>query len=255
MKVKNILISQPEPTDITKSPYGDLLKKYSINIDFYKFFRIEGVTSREFRDSKVNILDHSAIIFTSRNTIDQFFNLVKELRVQIPETMKYFCSTEPIAHYLQVHIQFRKRRIFYAKNHNSQGFNDLILKNKDLKFLIPCSADSNGSQLVDFIDLHNISYSQAVVFNTVAEDLQQYDISKYDMIVLFSPAGVQSLRSNFPNFKPNNKIALGALGNAAVKAIEAVGWKVDVIAPTPEAPSITAAMDIFLKDHATRKRQ
>lgn len=256
MKIKNILISQPEPTDISRSPYADLLKKYSVNIDFYKFFKIEGISSREFRDSKVNILDHTAIVFTSRNTIDQFFQLTKDLRLQMPETMRYFCSTEPIALYLQVHITYRKRKIFYGKNNNPNGIYDLILKNRDQKFLIPGSSDSNGSRLLDFFDEHKIAYSQAVVFNTVPANLKEnIDISKYDMIVLFSPAGVQSLRYNFPEFVQTEDIALGALGKAAAKSIEAEGWNVNVFAPTPETPSITAAIDVFLKDYATRRRQ
>ena len=255
MKIKNILISQPAPADFGKSPYADLKKKYSINIDFYKFFKIESVSVREFRDSKIDILKHSAIIFSSKNTIDQFFNIVKEMRIQMPESMKYFCPTESTAFYLQKYIQFRKRKIFFGKNNNPNSIFDFILKNKEHQYLIPCGSDSTGSQFSEFLEKHNISYTPAIVFNTVPADLKNdIDISKYEMIVLFSPAGVQSLRFNFPDFVQTEDIALGGLGNAVANAIEAEGWTVNVLAPTPQAPSMTAAMDIFLKDHATRRR-
>ncbi|MEG1555700.1 MAG: uroporphyrinogen-III synthase [Bacteroidales bacterium] len=254
MKVKNILISQNAPVDFEKSPYADLKKKYSVTIDFYKFFKIESVSGIEFRKSKVNILNHTAVVFSSKNTIDQFFNLVKDLRVDIPESMKYFCTTESAAHYLQKYIQFRKRKIFFGKNNNPNGVYDLFLKNKDQKYLIPCGSDSMGTQYAEFFDKHEIEYTQAVVFNTIPADLKKdIDITKYDLIVFFSPAGVQSLRSNFPDFK-QEEVAFGALGSAAASAIEAEGWTLNVMAPTKEAPSITAALDIFLKDHATRRR-
>lgn len=255
MRVKNILISQNAPADIDKTPYADLKRKYSINLDFYKFFRLEGVTAREFRDSKVNILDHSAIIFASKNTVDHFFNLVKELRLEIPETMRYFCTTETTAHYLQKYIQFRKRKIFFGKNNTPNGIFDVLLKNRDNKFLVPCSSDSPNNQFTEFFDKQGISYTQAVVFKALPNDLKtDVDITKYDMIVFFSPVGIQSLRYNFPEFEQGDSVAFGALGNAAISAIEAAGWTVQAPAPTKTAPSITTALDIFLKEHATRRR-
>lgn len=254
MKIKNILISQNAPADFEKSPYADLKKKYSINIDFFKFFQVEGISSREFRDSKINILEHTAVIFASRNAIDYFFSLVKELRLDISEEMKYFCTTDAIAFYLQKYIQFRKRKIFFNKNNSPKGLFDLLLKNADHKFLIPCGADSSNTQYTDFFKEHNIAYNQAVIFKTVPANLkEEVEIDKYNMIVFFSPFGIQSLKYNFPEFK-QGEVAIGALGESAVAAIEAEGFTVHVKAPTKETPSITAALDIFLKEHATRKR-
>ncbi len=254
MKIKNILISQPAPADFSKSPYAELKQKYSINIDFYKFFKIESVSTREFRDSKVDILKHDGIIFSSRNTIDQFFNLIKELRIELPESMKYFCTTENTALYLQNYIQYRKRKVFFPKNNNGD-ISELILKNNELLFLIPCGSDTSNLQYKDILDSNGINYSNASVFKTVPANLkEEVEIDKYDMIVLFSPAGVQSLQDNFPNFKQGENFAFGALGNATANAIKEMGWTVNVMAPPAGTPSLTAALDIFLKDNATRRR-
>ncbi|MBP5710703.1 MAG: uroporphyrinogen-III synthase [Bacteroidales bacterium] len=254
MKVKNILISQTPPADFDKTPYADLKRKYSVNFDFYKFFKIESVSTREFRDTKVNILNYTAVVFSSKNTIDHFFSLVKELRVEIPEAMKYFCTTESTALYLQKYIAFRKRKIFFAKNSSTEAIFELFAKNKELKYLIPCSTDSVGTPYDEFFTQNEIEYSQAIVFKTVPADLKKdIDISKYDMIVFFSPSGIRSLRYNFPDFEQGD-IAFGALGHAVEEAIKAEGWTVHAVAPTKEAPSITAALDIFFKDHATKRR-
>lgn len=254
MKVKNILISQNAPAEFEKSPYAELKKKYSINIDFYKFFRVEGITSREFRDAKINILDHDAVLFASKNAIDYFFNLVKELRIELPESMKYFCTTDATAFYLQKYIQFRKRKIFFNKNNAPRGFFDILLKNADCKFLLPCGADSMAHQYTEFFAEHNIEYTQAVIFKTIPANLkEEIDITKYDMIVFFSPSGIQSLKSNFPDFE-QGAMALGALGEAAAHAVEEAGLTLHVKAPTKETPSITSALDVFLKEHATRRR-
>lgn len=254
MKIKNILISQNAPAEFDKSPYADLTKKYSINLDFFKFFKIEGVTSREFRDAKINILDHQAVVFSSKNAIDYFFNLVKELRIELSEDMKYFCTTDQIAFYLQKYIQFRKRKIFYNKNNNPKGVFDLFLKNPEYKYLVPCSADSSQNQYTDFFTEHDIKYTAAVMFKTVPADLKSsIDITKYDMIIFFSPSGIQSLKHNYPDFE-QGEVAIGALGEAAANAVTAAGLQLHVKAPTKECPSITAAMDVFLKEYATRKR-
>jgi len=254
MKIKNILISQNTPADFEKSPYADLKKKYSVNIDFYKFFRIEGISVRDFRDAKINILDHTAVVFSSKNAIDYFFNLVKEMRIDIPEEMNYFCTTDATAFYLQKYIQFRKRKIFYNKNNNPKGVFDLFLKNSDHKYLIPCGADSLGTQYTDFFAEHHIEYTQAVIFKTVPANLiEEIEISKYDMIIFFSPFGIQSLKYNFPDFE-QGEVAFGALGESAAAAIEAEGFTLHVKAPTKENPSITAAMDILSKEYAIRKR-
>lgn len=255
MKIKNILISQNAPADFEKSPYADLKRKYSINIDFYKFFKLEAISGMEFRQSKVNLLSHTAVVFSSQVTIDYFFHLAQELRVEIPETMKYFCTTESIAHYLQKYIQYRKRKIFFPKNSMTNGIFDLFAKNKELKYLIPCSSDSQGSKFDEYLDQNGIEYTHAVVFKTVPTEMSKdVDITKYDMVVLFSPVGVQSLKYNFPDFKQGEDFAIGALGPAVISALEQEGFTVNVKAPTKEAPSITTAIDLFLKDHATRRR-
>lgn len=254
MKIKNILISQNAPADFEKSPYAELKHKYSINMDFYKFFKIESVSAIEFRKSKIKILDHEAIVFTSKNTIDHFFALCKEMRLEIPETMKYFCSTEAVANYLQNYIQYRKRKIFFAKDSNISSLNDLLFKNKELNMLVPCGPDGASSQMLEFMDEKGIRYEQAHVFTTSAANLaQDIDIAKYDMIVMFSPNGVKSLQSNFPDFKQGD-VAFAALGSSVITALENAGWTAQVNAPTKDYPSITDALDAFLKENATRRR-
>ncbi len=254
MKVKNILISQNAPADFEKSPYAELKRKYSINIDFYKFFKIESISAIEFRKSRISILDHKAVVFTSKNTIDHFFELCKELRLDIPETMKYFCSTDAVANYLQKYIQYRKRKIFAAKDSSLSGLNDLLWKNRDLNMLVPCGPDGASSQMLEFMDTKGIRYDQAPVFTTSPADLaNNVDIDKYDMIVMFSPNGVKSLQSNFPDFQ-QGEVAFAALGSAVITALENAGWTAQVTAPTKDYPSITDALDAFLKEYATRRR-
>lgn len=254
MKIKNILISQNAPADFEKSPYADFKKKYSINIDFYKFFKIESVSAIEFRKSKVNILDHEAVIFSSKATIDHFFNLCTSMRITMPESMKYLCMTEAIAFYLQKYIQYRKRKIFAAKDSTPDSFNELLLKNKDLNMLIPCGQDGVNPQMLEFLDEKGIRYDSAQVFETSPADLKNnIDINKYDMIIIFSPNGVKSIQANFPDFQ-QGEVAFGALGTTSVNAIEAAGWKAHVVAPTKEYPSITDAIDAFLKEYAVRRR-
>ena len=254
MKIKNILISQHAPAEFEKSPYFDLTKKYSVNIDFYKFFVVEGISGMEFRKSKINILDHSVIVFSSKNTVDHFFTLIKDLRVEMPESMKYICATDVVAHYLQKYIQYRKRKILFAKNNTPNGIYELFLKNKESKFLIPGGADSTGTQYADYFESHNIAYTQAVIFRAVPAPINpDIDITKQDMIVFFSPYGVQALRQNYPDFE-QGEVAFAALGQNTAAAIVAEGWTLNVEAPTKEAPSITAAISLFLKDHATKRR-
>ncbi|MBO7444933.1 MAG: uroporphyrinogen-III synthase [Bacteroidales bacterium] len=254
MKIKNILISQNAPADIEKSPYGDLKKKYSINIDFYKFFKIQNVSAIDFRKTKVNILEHQAIIFYSKNTIDNFFDLCKEMRLVMPETMKYFCSTEAVAVYLQKYIQFRKRKIFFSKDSSISNFHEILLKNKELQMLVPCGQSGANPELLAFLQEHEIRYHEAIVFETLSANLKEnIDISKYDMIVLYSPNGVHSLKENYPDFEQGD-ITFAALGHSVVSALEEQGLTAQVTAPTAEYASITDAIDAYLKDNATRRR-
>ena len=253
MKVKNILISQNAPADFERSPYAELTRKYSVKLDFFKLFQLEGISATDFRKSKINIAEHNAVIFSSKNTIDYFFQLLKELRTDVPDNMKYFCTTEATALYLQNYIQFRKRKVFFAKN-NLTDFYDQVLKNKEDRFLLPSGADGISTSLQEFLDREAITYSKAVVFKNIPCDLKKHiDITKYQMVVFFSPFGVQSLKYNFPGLDAS-EIVFGALGENAAASVKAEGWSLEVMAPTKETPSITIAMDIFLKEHATRRR-
>jgi uroporphyrinogen-III synthase len=196
MKIKSILVSQPQPVDFEKSPYGELAKKYNLTIDFHKFIKIEGVPAREFRQERISLTDYSAVIMTSRNSVDHYFRIAKEMRFEVPETMKYFCISESTAYYLQKYVQYRKRKIFYGK----QNFNDLldvIRKHKEDKFLLPCS-DIHKESMAELLEQNKIDFTKAVIYKTVGANLKGVKLENYDMIVFFSPAGIKSLQKEFP---------------------------------------------------------
>ena len=244
MKIKNILVSQNAPEDIERSPYAELIRKYSINIDFYKFFKINCTTAIDFRKTHINILDYESIVFSSTNTIDKFFELCKDMRLEMPESMKYYCATESIALYLQK----------YVKDAQVTSFYDLLIKNKTVSMLIPCSQDGIPPQLEAVLSENEIKYAQAVVFKIQPADLaHDVDIDKYDLIVFFSPNGVKSLQANYPDFQQGEK-AFAALGKAAEQAVEEAGWTLHVSAPSKEHASLTEALDAFLKEYANRRR-
>ncbi|MBQ1819177.1 MAG: uroporphyrinogen-III synthase [Bacteroidales bacterium] len=254
MKIKNILISQNAPEDIERSPYGELIRKYSINIDFYKFFKINCTTAIEFRKTHINILEFESIVFSSTNTIDKFFELCKDMRLEMPESMKYYCATESIALYLQKYVPYRKRRVFAAKDAQVTSFYDLLVKNKTVSMLIPCGQDGISPQLEAVLAENEIKYAQAVVFKIEPADLaHDVDIDKYDLIVFFSPNGVKSLQANYPDFQQGEK-AFAALGKAAEQAIAEAGWTLHVSAPSKQHASLTEALDAFLKEYANRRR-
>lgn len=240
MKVKSILVSQPPPADMEKSPYADLVNKHKVNIDFRKFIKIEGVSASEFRKDKVYIQEHTAVIFTSRNAVDHFFRIAKDMRVDIPDSMKYFCISEATAFYLQKYVQYRKRKIFQG-HQNFDDLVELIKKHKDEKFLLPCS-DIHKMSLINRLDENKINYSKAVIYKTLASDLSDVSISEYDLLVFFSPAGVKSLFKNFPEFKQNSTL-IGAFGPSTVKAVKESGLNVDILAPTKTALSMTVAIE------------
>ena len=244
LKIKNILVSQPVPTDLEKSPYGEIIRKHGVNIEFIKFFKVESVSVREFRDEKVYINEHTAIIFNSKHAVDHFFSIAKDVRVEIPETMKYFCMSESVAFYLQKYVQFRKRKIFFSENDVSQLM-DLIKKHKTERFLLPCS-DNHSKELPELLDAAKINYSEAVLYRTVPTEMKDLvDISRFDMIVLFSPQGIRSLFYNWPDFKQEGT-AIGTFGaTTAQTAIEA-GLTVNISAPSPATPSMTMAIDAYL---------
>lgn len=243
MKIKTILVTQPEPVG-EKSPYHDLSKKMSVKIDFRPFIKIEPIAGQDFRQDRVNILDHTAVIFTSRNAVDHFFRIAKEVRVLVPEMMKYFCVSESVAYYVQKYIVYRKRKVFIGK----QTFGDLmdvIKKHKDEKFLVPCT-DIQKQEIPELLDKAGIAYSKAVIYRTVAADLRDLKEVKYDMLVFFSPAGIESLKKNFPDFTQNGTV-IAAFGPTTVKAVRDAGLRLDIEAPLPEAPSMTGAIELYMK--------
>jgi uroporphyrinogen-III synthase len=242
--VKNILISQPTPPDPIKNPYKDLSEKHGVSIDFHKFIKIEGVPGRIFRKDRVNIAEHTAIIFTSRNAVDHFFRICKEMRIEVPESLKYFSISESTSYYLQKYIQFRKRKVF----HGQQNFKDLIeilKKHKDEKFLLPCS-DIHKQSLPKLLDDHKINYTKAIIYKTLASDLSDIDVNKYDMMIFFSPSGVKSLLKNFPEYQQGDT-KIGVFGPTTAKAVKDAGLTLNLNAPTKTAPSMTMALDQFLE--------
>lgn len=243
MKIKNILISQPVPPEIEKSPYGDIIKKHGVHIEFHKFFRIEGVTTREFRDERIYINEFTAVVFNSKHAVDQFFRIAKEVRVEVPETMKYFCMSESIAFYLQKYVQFRKRKIFHASD-LSQMF-DVIKKHKTENFLIPCS-DSHNKELPNMFESIKAQYKEAIMYRTLPAEMKElFDIKSFDMIVFFSPQGIRSLFYNWPDYKQDNML-IGAFGSTTAVAATEAGLVVNIPAPSPTAPSMAMAIDQFL---------
>ena len=244
MKIKNVLISQPQPADPEKSPYFELSKKHHLVIDYKKFIKIEGISAREFRKDKVYIQEQTAIIFTSRNAVDHFFRITEEMRIDVPDTMKYFCVSESVAFYLQKYVQYRKRKIF----HGRQSFADLmdtIKKHKCEKYLLPCS-DIHKEEIPMLLEKNNISYQKAILYKTVASDLSDFNVSAYDLLVFFSPSGVASLYKNFPDFSQGDTL-IAAFGPTTKKAVEDAGLTLTISAPTKTAPSMSMAIDEFLK--------
>ncbi|MDL2310031.1 uroporphyrinogen-III synthase [Parabacteroides sp. OttesenSCG-928-B22] len=243
MTIKKMLVSQPKPAS-EKSPYFDIAQKYGIDIDFRPFIKVEPLSAKEFRQQKISILDFSAIIFTARTAIDHFFNLCEELRVTVPETMKYFCTTEQIAVYLQKYIVYRKRKIFYGAG-KPEELVTIVAKHAKEKYLVPVS-DVHKNDLFDMLDAKKIDYTKAVMYRTVSNEFSKDETFDYDMLVFFSPSGISSLLKNFPDFKQED-IKIGCFGPTTAKAVKDAGLRLDVEAPTPEAPSMTAALEQYLK--------
>ncbi|MDL2278745.1 uroporphyrinogen-III synthase [Parabacteroides sp. OttesenSCG-928-G07] len=243
MKIKKMLVSQPKPAS-DKSPYFDIAQKYGVEIDFRPFIKVEPLTAKEFRQQRISILDYTAIIFTARTAIDHFFKLCEELRVTVPETMKYFCMTEAIAVYLQKYIVYRKRKIFFGAGKPEELMSP-IAKHAKEKFLVPVS-DVHKDDLFTLLDSKNIDYTKSVMYRTVSNEFSKEEKFDYDMLVFFSPSGISSLLKNFPDFKQND-IKIGCFGPTTAKAVKDAGLRLDIEAPTPEAPSMTAALDQYLK--------
>ncbi len=243
MKVTKILVSQPKPAS-DKSPYFDIAQKYNVDIDFKQFIKIEGVTPKEFRQQKVSILDHTAIVFTSRHAIDHFFNLCVDLRVNVPETMKYFCVSETIALYIQKYVQYRKRKIFFGDNGKMDGLLPIMVKHKNEKYFVPLS-DVHNNNICAMLNEHNLQHSEAVMYRTVSHIFEPGELDGYDMMIFFSPSGIVSLKENLPDFEQGD-MKIACFGPTTAAAIKEAGLRLDLEAPTSEAPSMTMALEQYL---------
>ncbi|MCU0417985.1 MAG: uroporphyrinogen-III synthase [Cytophagaceae bacterium] len=242
-KVSSVLVTQPKPND-DKSPYFTLAEKYKLKVDFVPFIQIEPVDSKEFKKQKIDILQHTAIIFTSRNAIDNFFRICSENKIEVPAEMKYFCITEQTANYLQKYIVIRKRKIFTGKK-TAQDLEEIIKKHKTEKFLYPCSS-IRKDDIPLFLEKNNFTYTEAVFYKTVASDLSHLANVNYDIIAFFSPSGVSSLYANFPEFEQKNT-RIAAFGPTTAKAVRDAGLHLDIEAPLPNAPSMTGALELYIK--------
>ena len=244
MKVKTILVSQPEPK-IENSPYFDLQEKQKVKIDFRPFIHVEGVSAKEIRHEKVDLNNYTAIILTSRNAVDHFFRVAEEMRFKVPDAMKYFCQSEAVAYYLQKYVVYRKRKIYVGKRTFSE-LSPLIKKYKDEKFLLP-TTDKVKPEVPQTLDALGVNWKQSTFYKTVVSDLSDLANVYYDVLVFFSPSGIESLFHNFPDFK-QNETRIAVFGNTTIKAVEEKGLRVDISAPTPETPSMTMALQKYIEN-------
>ncbi len=245
-KVKKILISQPKPSS-EKSPYYEIAEKFHLDLHFYPLIKVERVSLKEFRQQRINILDFTAVIFTARTAVDKFFSICEEMKIVIPETMKYFCISETVALYLQKYIVYRKRKIFFSQTGKIDGLNNAFTKHAKEKFLFPVPEEHND-EVTNFLDQKKINYTKSVMYRTVSNDFDKDEKFDYDMIIFFSPLGIQSLLKNFPDFKQGDRV-IGCFGNATAKAVVDAGLRLDCEAPQPDYPSMTAALEAFLKEN------
>jgi uroporphyrinogen-III synthase len=245
MKIKKILVSQPEPKN-DKNPYFEVAEKNNVKIDFRPFIHVEPIETKEFRKQRINILDHTAVIFTSKTSIDHFFRVSNEMRITVPDSMKYFCTSESIAHYLQKYIVYRKRKIFFGKG-RFIDLMDVVEKHKTEKFLVPLS-NQHKKEIPEMLNEKKLNYNIAILYKTVSSDLRDLSMINYDVLVFFSPSGIRSLLKNFPEFKQNDTI-IASFGNSTARAVKEAGFRLDIQAPMPNAPSMTMALDLFIKEH------
>ncbi len=242
--IKKILVSQPKPTS-EKSPYFDIERNQKVQIVFRPFIKVEGVTPADFRKQKITILDHTAIVFSSRHAIDHFFQLCKELRVSIPEDMKYFCITETVALYIQKYVQYRKRKVFFGTTGKINDIVPLMVKHKNEKYLIPMS-DVHNNEFAELLESKKLVHTEAVMYRTVSNDFTPDEPFDYDMLIFFSPSGIQSLQKNFPNFE-QGEISIGTFGPTTAKAVKDAGLRLDLEAPSAQYPSMTSALSAYIK--------
>ena len=244
MKIRKVLVSQPEPQN-PKSPYFELAKKYNLKIDFKQFVQVEGISAKDFRQQKINLLDFGAVIFTSKTAIDHYFRICEEMRITVPDTMKYFCITESVAFYLQKYIVYRKRKIF----HGTAKFEDLIeiiQKHKEENFFVPLS-EPHKPEIPDTLANAGVKFTVGTMYRTITNREFNFSELDYDLLVFFSPSGIKSLKENYPSFK-QGEIKIAAFGPTTAEAVTNEGFRLDIQAPNPNAPSMTMALDYFLKD-------
>jgi uroporphyrinogen-III synthase len=246
--VKKILITQSKP-DTLKSPYFELAKRYNIELEFYPFIRLEGISAKDFRKQKVDISHYSAVIFTSRNAIDHFFRTCEELKVNVSQDTKYFCMTEAVALYLQKFILYRKRKVFYGADGTNKSMFDVINKHKENeRFLYPCSENQQDNEIINWLKFHNCEFATPFMYRTISNDVKDVlNQNDFDVICFFTPSGVRSLLDNCPHFEQNGT-KLGAFGSNTSKAIEEAGLIIDIKAPLPKAPSMAAALEMYLSN-------
>lgn len=252
MKVKKILVSQPKPSS-DKSPYYDISSKYNVKIVFRPFIKVDPVSAKEFRAQRINILDYSAILFNSRHGIDHFFRLCEELRVTVPEMMKYFCISETVALYLQRYIQYRKRKVFFSTTGKLPELITVLNKHADEKYLFVTSEVQNEDTL-KALEGSKIKFDKAIMYRTVSNDFAPDEPFDYDMLLFFSPAGIDSLLKNFPNFE-QGEIQIGTFGPTTAQAVRDAGLRLDLEAPKPGVPSMTMALDNFLKENVKKAKK
>jgi uroporphyrinogen-III synthase len=243
MSVRKILISQQQPK--TASPYTSIEEKFGVEFDFRQFFKMEPLTSREFRSQRINILDHTAIVFSARTTIDAFFRICEDLRIKVPETMKYFCTTEAVANYLQKHIVYRKRKIFFGDGTPDSIIGLIGTKHKGENFLIATAESSSKDAVTKIFETQKFAFATAVFVKPVSQDIKDVDLHTYDMVVFFNPADVKSLYENYPDFQQGG-IKFVSYGKSIVSAMEEAGLKIEISAPTPETPSVAKALELYL---------
>ena len=246
LKVKKILVSQPKPTS-DKSPYFEIAEKHKVEITFRPFIKVERLPLKDFRQQRIQILDFSAIVFTARTAVDNFFSFCEELRITMPESMKYFCNSETIALYLQKYIVYRKRKIFFSQTGKIEGLSAAFTKNIKEKFLLPVS-ELHNDDVATFLEKKKLDYTKSIMYRTVSNDFEDGEKLDYDMLILFSPLGVSSLLKNFPDFQ-KEQMSIGCFGKATIDNLNELGIKIDCEAPVPGVPSMTAALDQYLTEN------
>ncbi len=252
MKIKKILVSQPQPTT-EKSPYFDISDKYNVKIDFRPFIKVEAVNAKEFRTQRISILDYTAIIFNARHGIDHFFRLCEEMRITVPETMKYFCVSESVAVYLQHYIHYRKRKVFYGAAGKMHELVTIMNKHAEEKYLF-ITSDVQNEDTMSVLEKSKITFTKAVMYRTVSNDFGPDEEFNYDMLLFFSPMGINSLLKNFPNFVQGD-IQIGCFGLTTAQAVKDAGLRLDLEAPLPGVPSMTMALENYMKEHIKKNKK